>query len=162
MDGDEAQTLTHEELETRLEVDSRELTRQLLQDHLDLRATREMRARGVVDERGVCHNACETGHHRGLETIFGEVTVTRLAYRASGSENLYLQDAALNLPFERHSHGLRQLAAIEATRGSYEEAKAAIARASGVTLGKRQVEQLARRGAVDVEEFYDQRERAPA
>jgi hypothetical protein len=38
----------------------------------------------------------------------------------------------LNLPAERHSHGLRQLAAIEATRDSYEEAQAAITRSTGV------------------------------
>ncbi len=162
LQGDEAGALTHEELETRLDTDGRELTRQLLQDHLDLRTTREVRAEAVRDAQGARHNAAEAGHHRPLETTFGEVTVNRLAYRAKGRENLYLQDAALNLPEERHSHGLRQLAAIEATRGSYEEAKAAIARASGVELGKRQVEGLARRAAVDVDDFYEHKVREPA
>ena len=56
-------------------------------------------------------------------------------------------DAALNLPEEKHSHGLRKLAAIEAARGSHEAAAAAIARAAGVTIGKRQLEELARRAA---------------
>ena len=97
----------------------------------------------VHDAESVCHTAVEAGHVRQLETIFGEVSVTRLAYRAKRSENLYLQDAALNLPTERHSHGLRERCAIEATRGSYEEAQAAIVRATGVELGKRQVEGLA-------------------
>ena len=83
------------------------------------------------------------------------MSVTRLVHRARGAENLHLQDAFLNLPAERHSHGLGQLAAIEATRGSYEEAQAAIARSTGVDLGKRQVEDLARRAAVDVEGVYD-------
>ena len=41
-------------------------------------------------------------------------------------------DAALNLPEEKHSHGLRKLAAIEAARGSMEAAGAAITRATGV------------------------------
>jgi hypothetical protein len=89
------------------------------------------------------------------------VSVTRLAYRAKGAENLHLQDASLNLPAERHSHGLRELAAIEATRGSYEEAQAAIARSTGVDLTKRQVEDLARRAAIDVEGFYDEKRRQP-
>ena len=80
---------------------------------------------------------------------------TRLAYRAKGQENLHLCDAALNLPEELHSHGLRELAAIEATRGSYEEAQGAISRATGVCLGKRQVEELAARAARDVGDFYD-------
>jgi len=107
------------------------------------------------------HTAVEPGHHRSLETIFGEVAVTRLAYRAKGKENLHLQDAALNLPRELHSHGLRELCAIEAARGSYEEAQGAIERASGVGLGKRQVEELARRAAADVDAFYEGVEREP-
>ena len=152
----EAAGLTHEELEARLDVDGRELLRQLLQDHLDLRAQREARVDAVRDAEGVCRGAVEAGHARQLETIFGEVSITRLAYRAKGSENLYLQDAALNLPTERHSHGLRERCAIEATRGSYEEAQAAVARATGVELGKRQVEELTRRVADDVDDFYEQ------
>lgn len=44
--GEEAAGLTHAELEARLQVDGRELLRQLLQDHLDLRAQREPRAAG--------------------------------------------------------------------------------------------------------------------
>jgi len=51
-------------------------------------------------------------------------------------ETLHLQDAARNLPAERHSHGLRSLAAIKATRGSDEEAQAAITRSTGVDLGE--------------------------
>ncbi len=68
----------------------------------------------------------------------------------------------LNLPTERYSHGLRQLAAIEAVRGSYEEAQGAIERASGQALGKRQVEELTRRAAAVVEGFYDKAKREPA
>ena len=153
--GEEARSLAHEELEVRLAVDARDLTRQLLQDHLDLRAAREVRAEMITDADGVVHNAVEADHHRPLGTVFGEVTVTRLAYRAKGAENLYLADAMLNLPVERHSHGLRELAAIEATRGSYEEAQEAIERHCGVTLAKRQAEGLVRRAATDVIAFYD-------
>jgi ribosomal protein S9 len=83
------------------------------------------------------------------------VSVRRLAYRHRGEENLYPADAALNLPQELHSHGFRELSAIESTRGSFEEAKEAIRRASGVEVGKRQVEQLAQRSAVDFEDFYE-------
>ena len=161
LSGEEAGTLAHDELENRLATCGRELLRQLFQDHLDLRASRERRAASVIDATGVAHQAIERDHHRGLATIVGAVTVTRLAYRAKGAENLHLQDACLNLPAERHSHGLRELAAIEATRGSYEEAQAAITRATGVDLGKRQVEALARRAAFDVEVFYDNKRREP-
>lgn len=160
--GEEARLLTHEQLETRIWADARELARLLYQDHLDLRAVREARVEGVRDAGGVAHNAVEPGHHRPLETIVGEVTVTRLAYRAKGTANLQLADAALNLPVERHSHGLRELAAIEATRGSFDEAQAAIARATGVGLGKRQLETLARRSAADVDAFYAVQQPEPA
>jgi len=108
----------------------------------------------VVDAQGRAHNAVEPGHRRRLETVFGEVTVSRLAYRAKGTANLHVADAALNLPAERHSHGLRRVAAIEATRGSYDEASAAIARQTGVHVGKRQVEALAASCSIDFEAFY--------
>jgi bifunctional DNA-binding transcriptional regulator/antitoxin component of YhaV-PrlF toxin-antitoxin module len=60
----------------------------------------------------------------------------------------------LNLPEERHSHGLRRLAAIESSRGSFQDAVEAIERGTGVSVGKRQTEQLAARAAADVEDFY--------
>jgi len=160
--AEESQSLTHSELEARIVADVRGLARQLYQDHLDLRAVREARIDGVNDAGGTLHNAIEPGHHRQLETIVGEVTVTRLAYRARGKENLHLADAALNLPTERHSHGLSELAAIEATRGSYKEAQAAIERSTGIGLGKRQVEALTRSAASDVDVFYARLAREPA
>ena len=83
--------------------------------------------------------------------------MSRIAYRSPGRRNVHVLDAALNLPEEKHSHGLRKMAAIEAARGSMEAAGAAITRATGVTIGKRQVEGLARRCAAHVEAFYLQR-----
>ena len=46
------------------------------------------------------------------------------------------------------------MAAIEAARGSHEAAGGAVARVTGVRIGKRQVEELARRCAAHVEAFY--------
>jgi len=157
LDGAAAADLEHAELETHLQQAGRELFCQLMQDHLQLRAQREQRLPEVTDAEQVTRGAVETGHTRALTTVFGEVTVTRLAYRRRGHTNLYPTDAALNLPAEKHSHGLRRLAAVEATRGSFDDTAEAIERATGVRVGKRQVEQLAGRAAVDVEEFYGQR-----
>ncbi len=97
----------------------------------------------------------EAEHQRTLTTIFGEVSVSRLAYRRRGRANLHPADAALNLPEERHSHGLRRLAAVESSKGSFDEATMTIRAASGANVGKRQVEELARRAAVDFEGFYE-------
>jgi hypothetical protein len=159
LDGDRAAALSHGELEQQLACQGRQLLCQLFQDHLDLRADREPRLDDVTDADGVARHSVEAGHDRTLATVFGEVRVTRLAYRRRRRANLHPADAALNLPPERHSHGLRYLAAHEASRGSFDEATAAIRKATGTELGKRQVEQLAQRAATDVEDFYDNRAR---
>lgn len=70
------------------------------------------------------------------------------------ARNLHPADAVANLPVVRQSAGLSRLAAIEATRGSFGDAREAIERATGVRLGKRQVEGLVRLAAVDVDAFY--------
>ena len=59
------------------------------------------------------------------------------------------------MPVERYSHGLRRLAAIESSRGSFEGAVEAIGQTTGSHVAKRQVEQLARSAATDVDDFYD-------
>ncbi len=154
LESAQAAGLEHFELEIWLEGNGREVLRTLLQEHYDLRATRETRLEGVADAQGVPRRSVEPGHTRLLTTIFGDVTIRRLAYRQKGSENLCPADGDLNLPKEQHSHSLRRLAAIEATRGSFEEAQGAISRATGQTLGKRQVEELTKRAAQDVDTFY--------
>jgi hypothetical protein len=158
LEGTEAAALDHAELEDELEGRGRELLRRLLQGQLDLRALREQRTE-VLDHDGICHGAVESRHVRPLASVFGAVEVSRLAYRHRGHANLYPADSALNLPEERHSHGLRRLAAVESARGSFQEASSAIARATGQSLGKRQVESLAFRSAVDVEDVYATRRR---
>ena len=160
--SDEARTLTHAELETRVEAYGRDLLRQALQDHLTVRAYEESRLTDVVDADGVPHTTVERQQTRTLTTIFGDVKVDRLAYRHPGTTNLYPADAALNLPVEQYSHGLRQLAAIEAVQRSYDTSAEAIARITGQTVGKRQVEALVQRAAQDVETFYSATDRPAA
>jgi len=152
--GAEAAGLTHGELEERAGERGRELARLLYQDHLDLRAAREERREQVTGPDGIARARVEREHARPLGTVFGQVTVTRMAYRAPGAPNVHPADGQLNLPEEKHSHGLRKLAAVESARGSHEDAAAAIIRATGVRIGKRQVEELARRAAADVDGFY--------
>ncbi|MGH9029452.1 MAG: ISKra4 family transposase [Acidimicrobiales bacterium] len=156
LEGSESAQLSHADLEDEIVQRGREAQRLAFQDHLDLRALRERRVR-VVDAAGVAHSAVEPGHERRLQSVVGEVSVERLAYRHRASPNLHPADAALNLPDQLHSHGLRRLAAIESTRGSFDDASQAIERATGVVVAKRQVEFLSSRGARDVEAFYETR-----
>jgi len=159
LEGVQAAGLEHGDLEERLQIDVRELTRLGLQGHLDLRAEQEARV-AVTGAEGVRRGCMETGRRRPLLSVFGPVVVMRSAYRAKGHRNLCPADASLNLPVEAHSHGLRRVSAIEAARGSYDDTLAAIQRATGQVVGKRQVEQLAQRAAVDFDGFYAARQTA--
>jgi hypothetical protein len=135
------------------------VVRQLLQDHYDLREVqeeqqaREQRAPARGPD-GVARTRLETGHGRLLATLFGTVKVTRCAWRKPGAPNYCPADAALSLPAGRHSHSLAKLAALEAARGSFDAAHAAVARRCGPVIGKRQLEQAAVNAAADIPAFY--------
>ena len=159
LEGPAAAGMTACELEDLLAERGREVQRQLLQDHLDLRAAREeqaIRERHVpaMGADGITRNRVETGHHRLLATLCGTVRVTRCAWRRPGAPDLCPADAALSLPACRPSHALARLAAVEATRGSFEGAHAAITRRCGPVIGKRQVEQAVVSAAADIAAFY--------
>src|ERR1019366_3384305 len=160
--SEEAAGLQHADLEEQLDVRGRELLRRLFQDRLDVSAAAEERRHDVAGEDGVVRTRAERGRARPLMTRFGQVSVSRIAYRSPGRPNVHPADAALNLPEEKHSHGLRRLTAVEAARGSMEDAQAAVTRATGVRIGKRQLEDMARRAAAHVEAFYLQRVMEPA
>ncbi|GHA48944.1 hypothetical protein GCM10010329_84070 [Streptomyces spiroverticillatus] len=162
--GPQATALAHHELEELVAIRGREVLRLLLQDHFDLRAARErekiqQRSRTAATEvvrgaDGLVRPHREPGHSRQLACLFGTVTVTRTAWRQKGLGNVYPADVELSLPAGRHSFGLRRLAVLEAVRGSYDQAKAAIEGRCGKVLGKRQAEQLVIAAAMDVDDFY--------
>ncbi|MEU9708590.1 ISKra4 family transposase [Streptomyces sp. NPDC047967] len=161
--GTDASAWSHAELEEHLDAAGRELLRQLLQDHLHLRAMREeQQARAgstvlVVGPEGQGRPWRETGHSRWLASIFGLVRVTRVAHRGPGVGNVHPADAELSLPAGRHSMGLRRLAVTEAVRGSFDQAQQAVERHCGKVLGKRRLEELVVAAAVDVGDFYQAR-----
>jgi hypothetical protein len=149
---------THSKVEEDLNVEGRELLRQLFQDHLRLRAREEERRRGVVGSEGVeRHEVIKS--ERPLKVIFGEVEAVRLAYRAPRKEagNLMPLDAELNLPQEVFSFGLQKRAAFELAKCSFEETKEALENQTGMRISKHALEQLAPRLAADFEAFYGQR-----
>jgi hypothetical protein len=151
--------LTACELEELLDERGREVLRQLLQDHFDLRAAREERqAREdrapATGADAITRTRLETGHVRLLATLFGTVKVTRCAWRKPGALNWCPADAALSLPAGRHSHSLAKLAALEAARGSFGAARDAVTRRCGPVIGKRQLEQAVDGAAADIPAFY--------
>jgi hypothetical protein len=161
LQGPEAAALEHGELEELLEARGREMMRLLLQGHLDLRAARERRQEQVTGPDGVPRTRAERGHCRQLSSVFGPVTVSRIAYRAPGVPNVHLADAELNLPPGRHSHGLSKKVAAAAARGSFGQACSQVSAVTGSAVGKRQAEDLTRHAACDFGDFYASSRRRP-
>ena len=146
----------HEELEDYAEREGREWIRRMLQSHYDLRGAveRVVRARG---RDGVLRTFLRPSS-RPMLSIVGSLDIPRIAYQAQGVEGLHPMDAALNLPCELSSHVVRRAVADRAACDSYEEVVAAIGERTGMTIGKRQVEQMAARAARDFDDFYARRE----
>jgi hypothetical protein len=145
----------HSDVEDFLEAKGREWARLMYEEHLALRSELE-HVTEVVGADGVERDTTRRSE-RQLESVLGRVVVPRLAYQAPGREDLHPMDAALNLPREMFSHGLRRMVAKEAARASFDEVVEIVHDYTGSTIAKRQVEELAVRAAQDFDEFYAQR-----
>lgn len=145
-------------LEQELQVDGRDVLCLLAQGVSDLAGRSEVRrSGGVLGSDGVWRTRVESGHARGVGTVVGRITVSRLAYRAAGVGNLHPADEVLGLPSGLYSPGLACLCAREAVRGSFVQAADAVERATGVRIGTRQVIGLVRDAAGDAAEFHADR-----
>jgi hypothetical protein len=127
----------------------------MLEENLRLRAQLEEK-RAVADADGVERTSVRDSE-RHLETLLGRVEVPRLAYQAPGTEDLHPMDAALNLPREMYSHGVRRFVARKAAMASFDEVVDDLRETTGASIAKRQVEELAIRAAQDFDAFYEQR-----
>jgi hypothetical protein len=80
----------------------------------------------------------------------------RIGYRAKakGVPALFPRDAVLNLPLCCYSWQLQQLAVMSARDGAYELAREFVLAATGVRIGKRQLEEIAAAAAAGVAGFY--------
>lgn len=159
--GPAAAGLDHAGLEEELSVRGRELTRRLLQDHLNARAAAEQRLGQVTGPDGVVRRRAEPGHTRTLASVFGAVSVTRIAYRAPGAPSVHLADEQLNLPRGRHSSGVAKMAMAAVAGSSFAAVCAQVRARTGSVLAKRQCEELIRDAARDFGGFYATR-RPPA
>ncbi|MGB5473820.1 MAG: ISKra4 family transposase [Gammaproteobacteria bacterium] len=152
----DAQKLTHGEVEAVIHSEGMELLRRMTQGHLDQRSAQEPFREKVIGEDGLPRTHHRAGCKRGLESRFGEVTVTRRGYGARGLESVFPLDAELNLPPDKYSHGLRQGLADEVIRGSFDESVAHLKRLGGGQVSKRQSEELAVHLSQDFDAFYRQ------
>jgi hypothetical protein len=145
----------HSDVEQLLDEQGRAWARLMLEEHLALRASLEKKTE-VVGADGV-ERGSSRDSERHLETLVGRVPVPRRAYQAPGTTDLHPMDAALNLPREMFSHGIRRMVAKEAARASFDEVVEIVRDYTGSTIAKRQVEELAVRAARDFDAFYEQR-----
>src|SRR2546426_392963 len=81
----------------------------------------------------------------------------RRAGRA-GVRSVFPRDAVLNLPPCGYSWPLQRLAEMFSRSGSYEQAREFVLAVTGVSIGKRQLEQVSARAAADAERFYQDRD----
>ena len=152
----------HTDVEALCDVQGREWARLMLEEHLAQRASFEKRVEVTGVDRVERRSSRDSERH--LETVVGTVRVPRAAYQAPGREDLHPMDAALNLPRDLFSFGVRRMVAREVARASFEEVVEIVHDHGGATIAKRQVEELAVRAARDFDAFYMQREpvHAPA
>jgi hypothetical protein len=156
--AEQSQQLDHGHIEQFLEKAGRELLRRLLQGHLDYRAAHETGWASLEGGDGMIRSQHREGCETHLATLFGEVIVRRRAYSARGVASLFALDAALNLPPDKYSDGLRCRLAHEVALMSFDEATEQIAHTTGGHIPKRQSEEVVVKVAQDFEAFYAMRQ----
>jgi hypothetical protein len=159
MGSEGSMRMTHAELEAYVVEKTREIARDMVQGHMDLRGGAERRVQ-VVGSDGV-ERSEPRPTTRKLRLLVGNVVVPRLLYQAAGVEGLAPQDGALSLARDSFSMGVRRRVAEEALRGSFEQVVERISATTGAQVAKRQAEQLVLASAVDFEEFYLSQEWQP-
>ncbi len=153
--GPDAAGMSFDAVERQITVDGRELLRMAAQHVMDGRAAREERLAAVTDAQGVRRTRCEPGHARTMASSLGHVRVTRMAYRAPGTAALHPADAVLDLPPRRQSWQVQRTVAGYVLAGSYGQARRFLLEATGVKVGKLQIEQIVADAAADAPGFYD-------
>ena len=148
--------VTLEEMEVLVIERGRELLRGVVQLSLDTQAAGEVRLAQVTGADGVPRRRAERGHARPLVTGLGTVIVRRIGYRSgvAGAGSLFPRDAVLNLPPLGYSWPLQRLAEMFCRAGSYAQAHEFVRAVTGVSIGKRQLEQITVAAAADAERFY--------
>jgi len=147
-------------VEVEQERRGREVFRLMLQAHIHSRGDGDLGQGLAVRRPGSAQDILY--HHRrlrsrGLVTVFGAVSITRMEYSCPGQTSLYPLDAALGLPARSYSYEIQRRLVKAAIKGPFDEAIEELADATGVSLPKRTAEQIVEEASVDFESFYTQR-----
>lgn len=158
--GAEAQGAEHAEIEARLREEGNEVLRLGFQGYLDQRSAAEVAEPWVTGADGARRTHRRSRCLRRLECLFGEVELRRMGYEGRRLGRVYPLDAALNLPADRYTHGLREEVAHLVIGGSFEAAVESLRRRRGGQVAKRQMQQLTVRLSRDFAAYYARPEAA--
>jgi hypothetical protein len=156
------QWMEHGDIEALVEAEGREILRLLFQAHLDIRSENEERVESVCGRDLIERQHCRANCQRHLTTLFGEVVVRRLGYSGVDLNSIFPQDARLNLPRDKYSHGLRRRIAEAVAKGAFGETYSSIKSTTGGHVPKRQIEGISREIAQDFDAFYARRSETEA
>lgn len=149
-----AGTETLAEMEHTAAEASREIGLRALQLALDAQAGREEPLPGLAGADGHWRG-CREKSATTVITMLGKVTVRRIAYRSreKGVPDLHWRDMVLNLPPCGYSWRLQRFAEMASRAGSFQHGRDLVLAATGVRIGKRQLEEILARAAGDAEAF---------
>ena len=153
--------MDHAEVEQLVDERSEEVKRRLVQGHFDQRTAGEVRT-SVKGADGIERTHRRRDTSRGMMSLFGMVTLHRVALSKRGAPALMPLDAELNMPAGLYSFGLRRRLGNEAANLSFDLTVENVLATTGAHVSKRQVEEAIVQAAVDFEAFYATSVDAPA
>lgn len=151
-----AETLA--EMELAAVEGSRKIGLEMLQLAMDAQAAAEVPLAGVRGADGLWRG-CREKSAAAVITMLGKVTVRRIAYRSrdKGVADLHWRDMVLNLPPCGYSWQLQRLAEMACRSGSFQAGHDLVLAAAGISIGKRQLEEIMAAAAADAEAFAQHR-----
>jgi len=151
--SNDANRLNLSEVEEYLQKDGRELLRNLLIGHLEERGVGDV-GPNITGADGIkrTHKRLRT---KKIKTLFGEITVNRIAYSGRGVPSLFPLDGILNLPLLDVSYHLQKHLVLEIIKTSFDESIESIERWTGVKITKEQAKKIIIESAKDFDKFYD-------
>jgi len=157
LQSDEHADREHGDIEKLIHKEGLEILRRLLQGWLDSNAFNEETISGLVSSQGEILNHVRSGATRTLNSLFGDVTVTRKNYSQRKKSGVFPSDAQLNLAGDRYSDGLRYRVSKEAIRGSFDDVVEAVTETTGGHTPKKQCLNIVSDVAQDFERFYQKK-----
>ena len=156
LESGDYENVDHGCVETYINEQGNELLRRLFQGWLDKKAANEIQKISITNDNGEHLSHARKNTKRTLVTLFGSVKVGRISYGKPKRKSIFPADAELNLPQDQYSDGVRNRAAKEVIKSSFDNAVESIKDTTGGSLPKRQCLNVTRNIAQDFESYYEQ------